>query len=612
MSYDRQIPQDFLDDLLSRTDIVEVIDARVPLRRAGSNFMACCPFHAEKTPSFTVSPTKQFYYCFGCGASGNALRFLMNYDRLHFVEAVEELARRAGVKVPQALDTTPSQDFKALYTILTEAARYFQKQLRHHPDARWAIDYLKGRGLIGKIAAEYGLGFAPPASRQLIQTLAGEDPDRLALLDKAGLIARDERGHHYDRFRSRVLFPIRNRQGQVIAFGGRALGDVTPKYLNSPETPVFHKNQTLYGIYEANKALHVAKKVLVVEGYLDVIALAQYGLRETVATLGTAVSSYHLGSLFRLSPLVICCFDGDVAGRKAAWRALENSLTQLKESKEIRFVFLPEGDDPDTFIRRESLEGFQQQLEQALSFSDFFFKTLLEGKSLTRLEDRARLVEQATPLIAQIPEGAMKILMTQQLGEMAKLPIAVQSPATEELAAIDHPLSKNERSTAPTVSCTSLGTDAVGFLKDRRHYAPYTQNPRPTTLTLVQRILALLLQNPELARSIEEPEAIHDLQECQPIVQLMAMIRSAPHQAMTQEQLLENWQDPHLWAEMTYLANLPLEYHSVEDQMSDLAAYFSKILQLQQQSYKHILLEKFRQNTITPDESQWLANMLRS
>lgn len=420
------IPQSFIDDLLNRTDIVEVVSSRIQLKKAGKNYTACCPFHKEKTPSFSVSPDKQFYYCFGCGAGGNALGFIMDHDSLDFPQAVEDLAKRAGMDIPReesGRGRTPRQPVDSpLYPLLTAAADYYRQALKSHPTRKSAVDYLKGRGLTGEIARDFGLGFAPPGWDNLHKHLAGDKLQQKAMIDAGLLIENAENGRIYDRFRDRVMFPIRDSRGRVIAFGGRVLGDDKPKYLNSPETPVFHKGQELYGLYEARKNNRDLDEIMVVEGYMDVIALAQQGLRNAVATLGTATSEEHLKRLFRLVPSVLFCFDGDAAGRKAAWRALEATLPNLQDGRRARFLFLPEGEDPDTLVRSEGTDAFRARINQhAQPLADYFFQQLSEEADPRSLEGKAHLVTLAAPLIDKIPGNHLRALMRQRLSEITGL-----------------------------------------------------------------------------------------------------------------------------------------------------------------------------------------------
>ncbi|WCD81021.1 DNA primase [Pseudomonas sp. TUM22785] len=420
------IPQGFIDDLLNRTDIVEVVSSRIQLKKAGKNYSARCPFHNEKTPSFSVSPDKQFYYCFGCGAGGNALGFIMDHDNLDFPEAVEELAKRAGMDVPReesGRNNRPRQATDSpLYALLTAASDYYRQALKSHPTRKAAVDYLKGRGLSGEIARDFGLGFAPPGWDNLFKHLASDALQQKAMIDAGLLIENADSGKRYDRFRDRVMFPIRDSRGRVIAFGGRVLGDDKPKYLNSPETPVFHKGQELYGLYEARKNNRNLDEVMVVEGYMDVIALAQQGLRNAVATLGTATSEEHIKRLFRLVPSILFCFDGDQAGRKAAWRALEATLPSLEDGRRARFLFLPEGEDPDSLVRAEGTDAFRARITQhAQPLADYFFQQLRDEADPSSLEGKAHLVTLAAPLIDKVPGANLRTLMRQRLSEITGL-----------------------------------------------------------------------------------------------------------------------------------------------------------------------------------------------
>jgi len=420
------IPQSFIDDLLNRTDIVDVVSSRVQLKKAGKNYTACCPFHKEKTPSFSVSPDKQFYYCFGCGAGGNALGFLMDHDNLDFPQAIEDLAKAAGMEVPREESGRahkPRQPTDSpLYPLLTAAADFYRQALKSHPQRKAAVDYLKGRGLTGEIARDFGLGFAPPGWDNLYKHLSSDTLQQKAMIDAGLLVENAETGKRYDRFRDRVMFPIRDSRGRVIAFGGRVLGDEKPKYLNSPETPVFHKGQELYGLFEARKNNRNLDEIIVVEGYMDVIALAQQGLRNAVATLGTATSEEHMKRLFRVVPSVLFCFDGDQAGRNAAWRALEATLSSLQDGRRARFLFLPEGEDPDTLVRSEGTDAFRARINQhAQPLADYFFQQLTEEADPRSLEGKAHMATLAAPLIDKVPGANLKSLMRMRLQEITGL-----------------------------------------------------------------------------------------------------------------------------------------------------------------------------------------------
>ncbi|MEO7557564.1 MAG: DNA primase [Gammaproteobacteria bacterium] len=416
-----RIPQQFIDELMTRIDIVEVIDARVPLRKAGRDYMACCPFHDEKSPSFSVSQQKQFYYCFGCGAHGTALGFLMEYEHLDFVEAVHELAGQAGLQVPVQAGRDAPPVSKDLYGLLEQAANFYTRQLRESRHAQRAGDYLKQRGLSAAIIERYAIGFAAPGWDNLLQFLSAGNTTLQAQLAKAGMLIEKDGGGYYDRFRDRIMFPIRDQRGRVIGFGGRVLGDETPKYLNSPETPLFHKGRELYGLYEARKATRVLERLLVVEGYMDVVALAQHGIHYAVATLGTATTRDHAERLFRITPTLLFCFDGDRAGREAAWRALENVLPVMHEGRQAHFLFLPDGEDPDSMVRKEGSAAFEARMTQASSFSTFFYDNLMKKTDISSLDGRARLVELARPLLSNLSEGVFRHMMLARLGELVRM-----------------------------------------------------------------------------------------------------------------------------------------------------------------------------------------------
>jgi DNA primase len=415
------IPNDFIQTLLARVDIVQVIDRHVPLKKAGANFAACCPFHSEKTPSFTVSPTKQFYHCFGCGAHGTAIGFLMEYAGQSFPDAIESLARDAGLEVPRAvtpaaeIGRTQADDLSAL---LLTAAQFYRAALKESPRA---IEYLKRRGLTGTVAARFGIGYAPDSW----QALAGAFQDyQDKAIETAGLVITGEAGKRYDRFRDRIMFPIHDTRGRVIGFGGRVLDSGEPKYLNSPETPVFAKGRELYGLLQARQAIRTADKVIVVEGYMDVVALAQHGVEYAVATLGTSTTPLHAQKLFRLTDTVVFCFDGDDAGRRAAWRALENALPVLSDGKQARFLFLPDGEDPDDAIRHRGRGGFEALLETAMPLSEFLVAELSGRFPPVSAEGRAALLNAAKPLVAQVSAPLLAALLRRRLAEVSGLPEA--------------------------------------------------------------------------------------------------------------------------------------------------------------------------------------------
>ncbi len=424
------IPRSFIENLLARVDLVQVINQRVPLKKAGTTYKACCPFHDEKTPSFNVNPSKQFYHCFGCGASGDAIKFLMEYDGLSFVEAVESLAAQYGMEVPrerlspkqQAQQQAKQQQQRDLYDVMHLVAKFYRHQLRDHPSSNEAKAYLKGRGLSAEIAKTFVIGLAPPGWDSLLSGLHADAKLKQQLIE-VGMLVEKEGGKIYDRFRHRIMFPIRDGRGRVVAFGGRVLGDEQPKYLNSPETPIFHKSYALYGLYEMRQTREKFDHILVVEGYMDVVALAQFGIRNAVATLGTATTEHHLTMLFRQVNEIVFCFDGDQAGLKAAWKALELSLPLMENERSVRFLFLDQGEDPDSTVRQEGVEGFQRRVQNALSLSEFLLQGL-QGKlssAVGTIEGRQQMVSMAQPYI-QLAHGLYQYLLVEGLAQVVGLP----------------------------------------------------------------------------------------------------------------------------------------------------------------------------------------------
>ena len=418
-----QIPKTFIDDLLARVDVVEVIDQRVTLKKSGTNYSACCPFHNEKTPSFTVSQTKQFYHCFGCSASGDAIKFLMEYDNMHFVDAIETLAESVGMEVPRDEQADKARDdTKPLYTLMESIAGFYQTQLKQ---SQPAIDYLKARGLSGEIAKHFAIGFVPDGWDTLQQYFPNEDP---ALIKTGMLIKPDGGKRPYQRFRNRIMFPIRDRRGRVIGFGGRVMDNQEPKYLNSPETPLFHKGSELYGLYEARKAAQDNNCVIVVEGYMDVVALAQHGIMHAVATLGTAANQQHSQALFKVVPAIIFCFDGDRAGRAAAWRALQATLPCLQDGRDAHFLFLPDGEDPDSVVKAHGAAGFNDLLAQRIPIIDFLYQHLASELDMKSIGGKAQLAEKAKPLLATIPAGVYKQLAMRRLESLIGLSLGSDRP----------------------------------------------------------------------------------------------------------------------------------------------------------------------------------------
>jgi DNA primase len=475
------IPQSFIQDLLNRVDIVDVVDRHVKLKRSGANYMACCPFHGEKTPSFTVSPTKQFYHCFGCGAHGTAISFVMEYSGAGFVDAVKELAQSAGMKVPEEVRSERSQhkagESEDLHGVLLQAAQFYRTQLK---DAPRAIDYLKKRGLSGEIAKRFGIGYAPDGWQGLGAVFADYNARALA---SAGLVKQGDEGRRYDVFRDRIMFPIVDMRGNVIGFGGRVLDSSEPKYLNSPETPVFEKGRELYGLYQARRAIRDAGRVVVVEGYMDVVALAQAGVEYAVATLGTATTPLHVQKLLRQADEIVFCFDGDDAGRRAAWRALENSLNQLVDGKQVCFLFLPQGEDPDSYIRKQGKPAFEALLGKALPLSAYLLQELCSHVGLDTHEGRAKLLQDAKPLVKQIAAPLLSLMLRKRLAEITGVTQQeLDSQYQIKAVAGTGRAPPAKRATAASLSLVQqliarlMFSPALAALLDRREIAGFLEN----------------------------------------------------------------------------------------------------------------------------------------
>ena len=509
------IPNDFIQTLLARVDIVDIIDRYVPLKKAGANYSACCPFHSEKSPSFTVSPTKQFYHCFGCGAHGTAIGFLMEYGGKPFPDAVDELARDAGLEVPRIERPGESERREQagdLTALTLAAAKFYRAQLK---DAPHAIDYLKERGLTGEIAAKFGIGYAPDAWQPLAGAVERYDDPALEV---AGLVITGEGGKRYDRFRDRIMFPIHDSRGQVIGFGGRVLGEGEPKYLNSPETPLFSKGRELYGLFLARNAIREVGAVVVVEGYMDVVALAQHGVDYAVATLGTATTPVHVQKLFRQSDRVVFCFDGDHAGRKAAWRALENALPVLADGKNAAFLFLPDGEDPDDFVRKRGKAAFEAMIGRAMPASEFLLSELSAQHPPTAAEGRAALVTAARPYLAQMAAPVLKALLRRRLAELTGLP----EPELQELMRSTAPAEGN-RSPAPVGARDRAAPRGTRIAAASQRRAP----------SLVRELIQALLLQPELARSGGLPRPADGTPEGRALAALVAYCEDCEHSLTT-------------------------------------------------------------------------------
>jgi len=527
-----RVPQNFIDELIARADIVEIIGTRVPLKKSGREYKANCPFHGEKTPSFWVSPEKQFYHCFGCGAHGTVLGFLMNYDRMSFPEAIEDLAARLGLEVPrEGGDSGARKVDESAFELMARVTRFYCETLAK--DAR-AKQYVAQRGLTEETVERFAIGYAPNSWNEVLRKFGGSDAARQAL-SELGLIIERERGQvregerHYDRFRDRVMFPIRDARGRVIAFGGRVIDQGEPKYLNSPETALFHKGRELYGLYETRQARMSLKRLVIVEGYMDTVRLHQAGIQYAVATLGTATTPEHLKRIFRLVSEVVFAFDGDRAGRAAAWRALQHALPEAREGREMRFLFLPEGHDPDTLVGEEGREAFEARLAAAEPLSEYFVRELSSQVDLSHADGRARFAEAARPLVAKLPPGVYHELLLTRVAEAIKLP----ATRLEELW----------NAGAKPATASPVPGSAARISEPRR-----TGSRPPASAgrgSLVRQAVDLLLRFPVIARGVspEERSGLERLEEpgVALLRELLENLTAEP--AQSSAQVIERWAD---------------------------------------------------------------------
>ncbi|WP_440162697.1 DNA primase [Actinobacillus pleuropneumoniae] len=520
------IPRSFIDDLVARTDIVELINSRVKLKKAGRDYQACCPFHHEKSPSFTVSQSKQFYHCFGCGAHGNAISFLMDYDKLEFPEAIEELAAMQGLEVPRenvmARDGKPQASYKTkrnLYELLEAISRFYQQNLTQDIPSQ---SYLQSRGLSPEIIARFEIGFAYNSMDSVLRKF-GTNRDEVQKLFDTGMITQNDSGRIYDKFRNRVMFPIRDKRGRVIAFGGRVMGDERPKYLNSPESATYHKGNELYGLFQALQQNENPTSLVVVEGYMDVVALAQFGVDNVVASLGTATTGEQIQQMFRVTEQVICCYDGDRAGREAAWRAFENALPYLHDGRQLKFIFLPDGEDPDSFVRAQGKQGFEAYLQNAMSLSDFLFDSLIAQVDLSSKEGKSKLAALAIPLINRIPGEVLRVYLRNILGQK----LGILDPAQLEAM-------------LPSRS-QAVQKKAVRTPQIKR--------------TPMRLLIALLLQNPELVKFVPDISALKTLEEpgFELLLELVEVCRQKVGVSMGA--LLEHWRDKPNYRTLELLAD---------------------------------------------------------
>ncbi len=551
-----RIPQHFIDQLLNRIDIVDLIDGYVPLKKAGANYKANCPFHGEKSPSFTVSPSKQFYHCFGCGVNGSAISFLMDYDHMEFREAIEKLASSAGLEIPEESQTYEKKQTVSegidLYKLMDQVSDFYQTQLRQHSDKQEAIDYLKKRGLSGEIAKRFGMGFAPQGWDNLMSQHGATAPAQKALLD-TGMLAQNEKKRTYDRFRHRIMFPIEDHRGRTVGFGGRVLGDDEPKYLNSPETPIFHKGSELYGLFSARGGIKDADGVLVVEGYMDVVALAQAGINNAVATLGTATTPMHLQRLFRHTPNVTFSFDGDRAGRAAGWKALETCLPLLEDGLQISFLFLPDGEDPDTMVKKVAKEGFEKLIKEATPLPEFLIDTLKQKADIDRLDGRAKLAKLAKAMIQQMPKGILRSLIIER--------IALLTQANPQ-------------------DIAGKPQNPAGSQRPQRNTQRAAQSA--ASMTPIRRALSLILQYPQFAEEYSILEPISEA-EIKGIQMVKDLANACIGNQVTTASLLERYRDETFFATLSQLANHQhhnMESLSDEEAVSLIKANNKKIIEV--------------------------------
>lgn len=575
------IPQDFIDDLVARADVVEVIGRRVQLKKAGREFKACCPFHEEKTPSFTVSPSKGFYHCFGCGAHGTAVGFLMDFDHMSFVEAIETLANSMGVEVPRDESDRPAQRYDELFDLMSRVERFWQQGLRHDQSA---VDYLRGRGVDGTTAKRFGLGFAADGWSAVLDKF-GTSQEAVDRLLAAGLIIRKDNGRHYDRFRDRIVFPIRDIRGRCIGFGGRTMGDGEPKYLNSPETVLFHKGRELYGLHEARQALRQIERFVVVEGYMDVVALARHGIDFSVATLGTATTDDHLKRLFRLTENIDFCFDGDRAGKQAAWRALETALPHIREGRQVHFVFLPEGHDPDSYVNEHGSDAFIKALDNGVALSDYMISELAADVDLDTVDGRARLAESARPLIAKIPQGVYRELLIESLANTVGLSAAKLEKTLGRAHGEDPQRTAEARLSLGRSASISAGRPSV-----------------------VRRAITLLLNHPvageqldvEKIAGVSRPgvDLLHDLIET---------VQKEPN--ITTAGLLERWRHDDKGRHLGKLAAIEVPEDEDFDPVAELSDCLDQLARAGRRERIDFLIEKQRVNPLNEDEKAELRQL---
>lgn len=580
----KHIPQGFIQQLLDRIDITDLIGQRINLKKKGTIYSACCPFHQEKTPSFSVNAQKQFFYCFGCGKHGNAITFLMDYDHLDFIDCIEELSRRVGLEIPYEntpnSSPTSSENFEQLYSVMEEVCAFFQYQLKHHPEAKQAVDYLKSRGLSGQIAKTFSIGYAPPGWDLLLSHFSKLTP----LLLESGLLIKNEQGKIYDRFRHRVIFPIKDRRGRVVGFGGRVLNDDKPKYLNSPETPIFHKSEILYGLYESRKSLSDFEKIILVEGYMDVVALHEHGLNFAMATMGTASSETHLKTIFKLSKKLIISFDGDTAGKQAALRTLNIALPLITGQEEIKFLFLPNDEDPDSFIRKNGKEAFIAQIDQALSLSDYLLQILKSDLNLNTLEGRSQLISHALPYLNKLPDSHYRELLIQQLSALSQLP---SIKIKRQIQIQNQILTEQPQKLSKVASSSTVLTSPM------------------------EKVLAFLIQNPQEFLNFPE-KFLEKLIETSPerklYNQIIFLLKQYPN--LTTGKLFEYFREDPSHENIARLSKIAFDLNTpaIKQEVIDI---LRKQMQETAELALSFLIEKSKLHTLSPEEKQIVKKLLQ-
>lgn len=580
------IPRTFIDDLLARTDIVDLIDSKVKLKKAGKNYQACCPFHSEKSPSFSVSRDKQFYHCFGCGAHGNAVTFMMEYERLEFVDAIEELASFSGMQVErEQSNASPAEQRRQQqahkqkqgdYELLAKISQFYQRNISQHADSKKVIDYLKSRGLSGEVVKQFGIGYSADSWDDMMNAFAKNKQTSNQLVE-LGMAIQGDKSRPYDRFRGRLMFPIKDKRGRVIGFGGRVLNDGTPKYLNSPETRIYHKGQELYGLYEARQNSKNLTRLVVVEGYMDVVALAQHGISYAVASLGTSTTEEQLQTMFRTVKEVICCYDGDRAGRDAAWRAMENALPLITDGISLKFVFVPDGEDPDTLIRKKGQQEFEKILDSATPLSKFLFEHLLGNVDINSLEGKAALVESFQPYLQKLPESTLKDSILNELANKFGLGSEQQ-------------LAKMNKVQTP---------------------AQKQAQKKQTKVTPIRLAIALLLEHPHLVSVLDDLSVLDPIQlpGSDLFKKLLQQCKANPN--LNSGQIIESWRDTE---HGNVLSKLVVWQHHIDNDAAEsvFIDILNKIIDSYVESRTETLLQKARLGQLNQQEKKELQSLLNS